>query len=99
MDVSSYRWHLTENRCAEMGVVEINAYDEFVEFITSSPTLEQIAAFRLSAAAESRISELLEANRTRRLTDAEEAELDEYLRLEHMVRKAKIRAYEKLDQG
>ncbi|MCD4684683.1 MAG: hypothetical protein K8S97_01940 [Anaerolineae bacterium] len=81
-----------------MDVVEISAYDEFVEFITSSPSLEQIAQFRLSANAEARISELLTANRTRRLTDAEEAELDEVVRLEHMVRKAKIRAVEKLDQ-
>lgn len=82
-----------------MHVVEINAYDEFVEFITSSPTLEQIAGFRLSTPAEQRIRDLLDANRTRRLTDDEVAELDEYLRLEHMVRKAKIRAWEKLDRA
>ena len=82
-----------------MQVVDINAYDEFVEFITSSPTLEQIADFRLSEAAEARIGELLDANRNRRLTDAEENELNEYLRLEHMVRKAKIRAYEKLNHS
>lgn len=80
-----------------MAVVEIDAYDEFVEFITSGPTLEQIATFRLSPAADQRISVLLTANRQRRLTDAEEAELGEYLRLEHIVRKAKIRAWEKLD--
>jgi hypothetical protein len=80
-------------------VVKLTAYDEFVEFITSSPTLEEIATFRLSEVAEARISELLTANRNRRLTDDEQAELDEYLRLEHMVRKAKIRAYEKLDQS
>ncbi len=82
-----------------MRVVEISAYDEFVEFITSVPTLEQIANFRLSTAAEQRIRDLLDANQARRLSDAEEAELDEYLRLEHMVRKAKLRAYEKLDRA
>jgi hypothetical protein len=82
-----------------MRVVEISAYDEFVEFITSSPTLDEIANFRLSTAAEQRIRDLLDANHHRRLTDAEESELDEYLRLEHMVRKAKIRAYEKLDRA
>lgn len=81
-----------------MSVVEIGAYNEFVEFITSSPTLEQVANFRLSEATEQRISDLLEANRTRRLTDSEDAELNEYLRLEHIVRKVKIRAFEKLDQ-
>lgn len=81
-----------------MEIAELTAYDEFVEFITSSPTLEQITQFRLSDSAERRIRELLTANQQRRLTDGEEQELDEYVRLEHMVRKAKIRAYEKLDR-
>ena len=81
-----------------MAAIQLTAYDEFVEFITSSPTLEDIANFKLSEASQARINELLDANRNRRLTDAEEAELDEYVRLEHIVRKAKIRAYEKLDQ-
>jgi len=77
-------------------LVKLSAYDEFVEFITSSPTLQEIIDFRLSEQADQRISDLLTANRTRRLSDAEEAELDEYLRLEHMVRKAKLRAQQKL---
>lgn len=81
-----------------MAIAQLQAYDEFVEFITSSPTLEQIAEFRLSDVSEARISSLLEANRSRRLTSLEEAELDEYIRLEHIMRKAKIRAFEKLDQ-
>lgn len=76
-------------------ILKINAYDEFVEFITSSPTLEEISEFRLPAETEARFSELLEANRNRRLTDLEEAELDEFMRSEHIVRKAKIRAFEK----
>jgi hypothetical protein len=78
-------------------VINLDAYDEFVEFITSGPTLDQIASFRLSEQAEARIRELLDANQKRRLTDAEEDELNEFLRLEHLVRKAKIRALEKLD--
>ena len=81
-----------------MQLTQITAYDEFVEFITSLPTLEQIANFTLSASAQARVNELLDANRNRRLTYTEEAELDEYVRLEHIVRKAKLRAYEKLDQ-
>ncbi len=77
-------------------IIKLSAYDEFVEFITSSPPLEEISEFRLSAETEARFSELLEANRNRSLTDLEEAELDEFMRLEHIVRKAKIRAFEKL---
>jgi hypothetical protein len=75
----------------------VSAYDEFIEFITSLPTLEEITQYTVSTAAQERIRELLDANRNRRLSDAEDAELDEYARLDHIVRKAKIRAYEKLD--
>lgn len=81
-----------------MVIRNISAYDEFVEFITSRPSLEEITDFRLSDEIETHISDLLQANRTRRLTDDENEELDEYLRVEHLMRKAKLRAYEKLDQ-
>ena len=80
-----------------MAIVHLRPYDEFIEFITSSPTLEEISTFRLSEESEAHISQLLERNRTQKLTGQEEAELDEYLRLEHIMRKAKIRAFEKLD--
>jgi hypothetical protein len=79
-----------------MAIANVRSYDEFVDFITSSPTLEQIAQFRLSAATKRQISDLLHANQTRQLTAEEQAELDEYLRVEHLMRKVKIRAFEKL---
>ena len=82
-----------------MAIRNVSAYDEFVEFITSSPTLQQIAEFRFSENTQSLISNLLEANRNGNLADSDEVELDEYLRVEHLVRKAKIRAYEKLDEN
>lgn len=71
-------------------------YDEFIEFITSSPTLEQIAAYQLSEAAEARIDDLQEQNNNGDITADELAELDDYLRIEHLIRMAKIRAREKL---
>jgi hypothetical protein len=79
-----------------MAIANVRSYDEFVEFITSLPTLEQIAQFRLSATTEQQISDLLHANQTRQLTAEEQTELDEYLRVEHLMRKVKIRAFEKL---
>ena len=72
------------------------AYDEFVEFMLDSPSLEQITQFRLSDAMEQKINDLLDANRNRTLSAEERAELDEYIRLEHLMRKMKIRAFEKL---
>jgi hypothetical protein len=74
-----------------------NIYDEFVEFITSSPSLEAIAEFRLSEAAEQRISDLLRREREEHLSTLEAEELNEALRIEHIMRMAKIRAFEKLD--
>jgi hypothetical protein len=79
-----------------MAVVRSNVYDEFAEFLTSSPTLHQLAEFRLSETLEARIGDLLAANREGQLTAQEAAELDDALRLEHLMRAVKIRAYEKL---
>jgi hypothetical protein len=62
------------------------------------PPLEQIVAYTMSPTAQERVSELLSANRNRRLTDSEVAELDEYERLEHMIRRAKIYAFERIEQ-
>ncbi len=81
-----------------MAIAHLPAYEEFVEFITSTPTVEQVSQLRLSAATEERISTLLKANREETITPEESIELDEYLRLERLMRKAKIRAIEKLDQ-
>ncbi len=80
-----------------MAIAHLKPYDAFVEFFTSSPTLEQIVAFRRSEASEARIAALLEINRTGTLSPTDADELDELLRLEHSMRKAKIRAFERLD--
>ena len=82
-----------------MAVKQLSAYHEFVDFITSLPSLEEIINYTISPTAQARVNELLAANRDRRLTDAEAAELDEYERLEHSIRRAKIRAFEKQKQN
>lgn len=79
-----------------MHVITRQVHSEFAEFITSNPTLEDIANYRLSDESEARISYLLETNREGTLTPEEREELDEYLHLEHIMRLAKIRAIEKL---
>ncbi len=79
-----------------MAIAQLAAYDEFIEFFTSNPTLEQISEFRLSDASDAHINRLLEANRLGRLDPRDKDELDEYIRLEHLMRKAKLRAFEKL---
>ena len=79
-----------------MVAVPINAYAEIVDFMATRPTVEAMAAFRFSDIVEAHIDDLLTANRNRRLTDAEAAELDEFDKLEHMMRMVKLTALEKL---
>lgn len=81
-----------------MAITQSTIYEEFVEFITSSPTLEEVASFHLSETADARIEELLDRSRDGTLAPDERLELDDYVRLEHLMRKAKIRAIEKLGQ-
>ncbi len=81
-----------------MVIRQVSAFDEFVDFMTSLPSLKEIIEYNVSPTAQARINELLAENRNRRLTDGEVAELDDYERLEHMIRRAKARAFEKLNQ-
>jgi hypothetical protein len=74
-------------------------YDEIAEFFASTPSVEQIAAYRLSDDSEQLISALLEANRTRGLTPDERAALDEYTRIERLMQAIKVRAFARLKQG
>lgn len=71
-------------------------YAEFVEFVTSRPTQEEMANYRLPESSEARLSALLEANRNGTLTLEEQTELDDYIRLEHLLRMLKYSALEKL---
>jgi hypothetical protein len=82
-----------------MAVIRANAYDEILNFLTSRPTAEEIIAFQPSQVVEERISDLLEANREGRLTTEQQAELDEFEQIEHLMRRLKIYAHTKLQQG
>lgn len=85
---------------AESFPVDLTAiYDEVADFLSSAPSPEQIIAFRLSDSSEQFISDLLEANRTRGLTPAERAALEDYTRIERLMQAIKVRAYAKLDQS
>lgn len=79
--------------------LELTLYEaEFVEFILSSPTLEQIANYHLSDTADERLNDLLEANQQGTITPEGETELKAYDSLEHFITMIKISAYEKIAQ-
>ena len=70
-------------------------WNDVDEFLTSTPTPQQILAFRPSQAAQERLRFLLDANGSRLLTADEEAELSETLAVEQFIRRLKIRALAK----
>lgn len=51
-------------------------FDEMIGFLASGPTREQIIAYKISDAAQTRLAELLDKNREDGLTEVESAELD-----------------------
>jgi hypothetical protein len=82
-----------------MAVAQSPIYQEVFVFLVSSPTPQDIIAFRPSEATQERIRELLAANKANRLTADENAELDEYEQVEHFVRMLKIHARQMLKQS
>ena len=67
-------------------------FDEMLDFLASGPTPAQIVAFKLSSAAHMRLEALLDKNREAGLSDAEEAELDVYEQVNHLLLLLKARA-------
>jgi hypothetical protein len=75
-----------------MAVVQSPVYQEVYQFLVSGPTPEQIIAFRPSEATQERVRQLLASNKTDRRTAEEQAELDEFERVNHFVSMLKIYA-------
>ncbi len=69
---------------------------QIVELLASQPSPKVILAIRPTPALQTRISELLDRNKSGTLSRKEEVELDRYLLLEHWVRLAKAHAYKRL---
>lgn len=69
---------------------------QIVELLASQPSPEVILAIRPTPALQTRMSELLDRNKSGTLSRSEEVELDRYLLLEHWVRLAKTHAYKRL---
>ncbi len=78
-------------------VIEYNSvYDELAYFLASlSP--RRVLAYKASPKAQTRVNELLEKNKTIGLTTEENAEMERYMTVEHIVRVAKAKALQKLN--
>jgi len=72
-------------------------FEEVIDFLASTPTPEQIIAFRPSDPIQQRARDLLDKQRTSTLTANEQRELDELGTLNHFMSMLKIRARQKLN--
>jgi hypothetical protein len=79
-----------------MAFVKSAPHDEILEFLTSTPTPEQIIAFRPSQDTQQRVSDLLDRSHNGALTAEEQIELDEFEQVEHLMRMLKARAKSRL---
>ena len=92
-------------RILELGLRELNATAqkgfvgaaEVLEFLAGLPAPQEILALRPSEELQSRVSALLDKNRSEGLSREEEEEWEHYQYLEHLVRIAKAKAYLKLN--
>jgi len=65
---------------------------DVLEMLANLPSPEEVLAIRPSATFQQRIEFLLEKNRQEGLSEEEDAEFEQYMYLEHLVRMAKGRA-------
>lgn len=72
--------------------VEPPAYREIIELLAGGPTPQQILDFQPSDEAQQRVRELLGKNQNGTLKPQEEAELEHYTHIEHLMRLVKARA-------
>ena len=73
-------------------------YDEVIEFIASSSP-QNVIDFHPSEEAKGRVADLILREKTEGLSEDEKSELDHYLEIEHLMRRAKARAHHYLTHG
>ncbi|MGK7872927.1 MAG: hypothetical protein AB4426_06325 [Xenococcaceae cyanobacterium] len=68
-------------------------YEEVIDFIAAGTTPESVIDFQLSDAAKEHLEDLVYRAKTEGLPPDEKRELDEFLRIEHVMMLAKTRAH------
>jgi len=80
----------------ELTPLESRVFGEVLDFLSRGTTPEQLIAFRPSEIQQARLRALLEKNSAGTLAERDEAELDLYERLEHLMIMLKARARQNL---
>ena len=76
----------------------MSAYEEVLDLITSSPTLEEIVTFELSEAAYARVTYLEERAQADILTKEEQSELRDFQRAADFMDQLIVRAQRRLGE-
>jgi hypothetical protein len=71
-------------------------FDEIFEFLASTPSPEDILGFTVPQQLQERLETLLDLNRQGDITTEQQAELDEFLRVDRFFGMLKIHARKKL---
>ena len=74
-------------------------FSEVLDFLITSPSLEEIISYKPSPELEERLAYLLRQNKQDALNESEQDELDAFLQLNHFVNMLKIRARKKLAES
>ncbi|HET7089169.1 MAG TPA: hypothetical protein VFL17_10995 [Anaerolineae bacterium] len=69
----------------ELSPLPNKTYRYILEFLVSQPSPEAVLTFKPTSEMQARVEELLEKNRAGQLSPAESAELDEYVRVDHLI--------------
>lgn len=75
-----------------MTMVTLPIYTEIIDFLAAGTTPTSLIAFHPSETAKQRVADLIQREKSAGLTSEEQAELEHYLQLEHLMRLAKARA-------
>ncbi len=72
-------------QCLQPTPLPAQVYRHILDFLAGEPSPQEIAAFRPTAAMQTRLKDLLTRNAEGQLTPDEAQELNEYERIEHFV--------------
>lgn len=75
----------------------VSLLDDILDFVLSRPTLEEVIAFKIPQELDDRLHELLDRNSHDQLTLEERDELDEFMRVGHLLRLLKAKARLKVE--
>ena len=75
------------------------AFDEIIVFLASAPSAEAIIAYKPPEQLQARMHDLMQKNREDKLTPEEDAELDEFLRMNRFMSRLQAKTKQILNRS